>query len=212
MSRAVLGVLTLLLTAACTASRSNDRLSPVPPAEAVVRPGDRLVINAYREAELSDTLTVDPLGIVRVPRVGALAVEGRSVLAVQDSIRVALSTFLRNPSIEVRVLRRVAVQGEVRRPDLYLVDLTTTLQDVIALAGGVTPDGNPADVVIVRGGERHRVSGGRDAVYRREELLSGDQVVVGQRSWISRNVLAVAGTVAVTLPTLLLVIDRVGRN
>jgi protein involved in polysaccharide export with SLBB domain len=44
----------------------------------------------------------------------------------------------RRSSRSFRFPRRVSVVGEVREPGIYLADLTMTLPDIIARAGGVT--------------------------------------------------------------------------
>jgi protein involved in polysaccharide export with SLBB domain len=214
MSRFVLLFALVLGTPGCASGFSSTGPAPgvADAPAAVVRPGDQVLLRAYREAEIADTLIVDRAGVVRVPRVGPVSVAGRPVGEVQDSIRAALGASLRNPSIDVRVLRRVGVQGAVRRPDLYMVDVTTTLRDAVALAGGVTGSGDPGKVVLIRDGERLRVGGGRDAVFQPEPLLSGDQVLVGERSWFARNTLAVVGTLAAALPTLFLLVDRVRQD
>lgn len=45
--------------------------------------------------------------------------------------------FLRAPELEVTVLRRIVVNGEVRMPSVYMVDVTLSLRD--AIAQRVTP-------------------------------------------------------------------------
>lgn len=169
------------------------------PGEAHVRPGDRIVLRVWREASLSDTVTVDQNGDVVLPRLGPYSVTSHAIGSLQDSLRRRYAEFLRNPSIEVTVLRRIGVHGEVKQPNLYWVDVTMTLRDVIAQAGGVSEDGNANDVVIVRGGTRLKVSrwelGGPFA----SDLESGDQIVVGRRSWLSRNALAAVSALGVVV-------------
>jgi polysaccharide biosynthesis/export protein len=167
-------------------------------AEPRVRPGDRVVLKIWNEPEMSDTFTVAQTGEVTLPRLGVMPVGGQAITTLQGSLREAYAAYLRNPSVEVIVLRRVAVLGEVKQPGIYLADLTMSLPDVIARAGGATEAGNPQNVTVVRGAERLRF-GGRD----RERLFvaqleSGDQVIVGRRSFLARNPLATI-TSAVTL-------------
>jgi protein involved in polysaccharide export with SLBB domain len=163
-------------------------------ASAQVRPGDRIALRIWMEPEMSDTFRVAQNGDVVLPKLGAVRVNGQQVAALEDSLRVAYSEFLRNPSVEVTVLRRVAVHGEVRNPDLYWVDLTMTLRDVLALAGGVTEAGNPNRISIVRGSETLRFAQSEGSAVASAELQSGDEVVVGRDSWIARNPFAVVGT------------------
>ena len=45
------------------------------------------------------------------------------------------------------------VLGAVVKPGLYSVDETMYFTDVLALAGGVSPDGNPNKIQLVRNGK-----------------------------------------------------------
>jgi len=143
---------------------------------------------------MSDEFTVDQEGRVVLPKVGTVDVSGIQVPTAADSLRTLLSTYLRNPSMEVTVLRRVGVHGEVRNPGLYWVDLTMSLRDAVALAGGVTEEGSPGHLLIVRGDQATELAG-----YERWALLdvgiaSGDQVVVPRRSWTSLNMPFIVST------------------
>ena len=70
---------------------------------------------------------------------------------------------------------------------MYFVDVATTLRDVIARAGGITPDGSSDRVDVVRRGQRTRVANWQDDFTLASDLTSGDQIIVGRRSWFSRN-------------------------
>ena len=158
-----------------------------PPAVAGVRPGDVVQVKVWREQDYSGDFNVDARGIVTVPLLGPMTVKGRSAEWVSDSLRRAYSQYLKNPSIEITVLRRIAVSGEVAKPGLYPADATISIGELIALAGGVTPMGNQKRVELLRDG-RIIISGlGPGTVLQNSAVQSGDQVFVPQRSWFSRN-------------------------
>jgi len=178
------------------------------PPSARILPGDRIALKVWREPALSDTLTVDQNGMVVLPRLGPLSLARHTVGSLQDSLRVRYAEFLRNPSIEVTVLRRVGVHGEVKEPTLYWVDVTMTLRDVIALAGGLTEIANINNVVIVRGPTVLRVGNWERGGPLASDLMSGDQIVVGRTSWLSRNALAAASTVGVVASILITALKK----
>jgi protein involved in polysaccharide export with SLBB domain len=62
-----------------------------------------------------------------------------------------------------------------------------TLSDVLAAAGGLTDLANADDIRLVRRGETLTVTSSEDVVEVRVPLASGDRIVVGRRSWASRN-------------------------
>lgn len=180
-------------------SQQPDSLAVPPraPSSARIQPGDRIALKVWRELALSDTLTVDQNGMVVLPRLGPVSLAQQTVGTLQDSLRVRFAEFLRNPSIEVTVLRRVGVHGEVKEPTLYWVDVTMTLRDVIALAGGLTEIANINNVVIVRGPTVLRVGNWERGGPLASDLMSGDQIVVGRTSWLSRNALAAVSAASV---------------
>jgi len=129
---------------------------------------------------------VDELGNVILPRLGRVAVGGLTPTQVRESLQSSYEEFLRGATVEIRVLRRVGVGGEVRVPSLYWVDSTISLRDAVAMAGGLSPIGDPSRVLLLRSGSTFTVDL-EAAIDRPTALLSGDQVVVPLRSWFSRN-------------------------
>ena len=178
--------LVLLVCAAC-APHNPQNETPVPSEDMGLQPGDVIQISIWREPDLSGEFSVDSRGQVVLPRLGDINVEGRMAEEVSDSVKTAFEKYLRNPSIEVKVLRRVSVHGEVRVPGLYPVDATVSVADVLALAGGLTPNGNPKEVRLVRSGQIIDVGVKPETVVERSPIRSGDQILVGQKSWLARN-------------------------
>lgn len=188
--------------AALTASLNESTAAAATRAASVgVAVGDRIRIKVWREPTFSDSsLTVDSRGEVVLPRVGPVTVAGTTIGSLQDTLRARYAVYLRDPVVTVIVYRRIGVQGEVRVPGLYYVDATMTLRDVIAQSGGLTDAANTSDIEVVRDGRRleldARPSEQRSAL---TELRSGDAVVVGRTSWLSRNALAVASTIGLVV-------------
>lgn len=182
------------LPAGLAAQRGGDTADARPAgAGAMPRPGDRIALKIWNEPEMSDTFNISERGDAILPKLGAVRVTALPLAQLQDSLRRAYSVYLRNPSVEIAVLRRISVQGEVRQPGIYLADLTMGLPEIIARAGGYTEAGNPRNIVIVRDGRRIRY--GREAAdtLLASELQSGDQVFVRPRSALARNPVAWIG-------------------
>jgi polysaccharide export outer membrane protein len=149
--------------------------------------GDIVRLQIWREPDLSGDFTVDPNGIATFPKLGPMKVSMESAESLRGRLVSAYQEYLRNPSIEVTLLRRIIILGAVRTPGLYPVDPTLTIADVVALAGGATPDGNRREIELVRNGERIAVKL-NDAVRIADlPLRSGDQIFVPERSWAARN-------------------------
>jgi len=157
----------------------------------------------WREADVSGTYEVDERGIVVFPLIGERQVTGLSPEQLRKALTADFAHYLQNPSIQITVLRRISISGEVKKPGLYPVDGTITLADAIAMAGGVSPTGNPNDISLIRNGTVVRQKLSQATVIGTSPIRSGDQILVRQRGWLSRNltlVTSLLGTVtAVTV-------------
>lgn len=163
----------------------------------------------WRELDYSGDFPVDARGLVVLPNLGPVGARGKTAQALSDSITRAYQKFLNNPSIQVTVLRRVAVSGEVAKPGLYPADATITIGELIALAGGVTPNGNQKKIELVRDGRVITSGLGPGTVLQNSPVQSGDQVFVPQRSWMSRNGgIFLAGAVSVTTAVIVAILVR----
>lgn len=158
------------------------------------RPGDQIALSFLRDRELNATVQVNERGEAAFPKIGILQVTRLTIGALQDSLRARYSEYLRLPEFEVTVLRRIVVNGEVKAPNVYMVDGASTVRDVIARAGGVTESGNRRNVAIIRDGQRIKVHGWDRADPGTTDLQSGDQIVVGRKNWLVMNALPVIST------------------
>ncbi len=117
--------------------------------------------------------------------------------AVQDTIRARLARFMNPTAVEAVLLRRVRVVGEVAKPGVYFVELTFTLRDAIAMAGGVTADGRENRVSLLRMGRLSVLPDWRIGAEGEAFVESGDELVVGRIPWYQRNVLAIVTALSV---------------
>jgi polysaccharide export outer membrane protein len=176
-------------------------------ASAHIQPGDRIALKVFREeAWNDDAILVNERGEATFPKIGTVQVSRFTIAEVGDSLRVRYARFVRDAELDVVVLRRVAVNGEVRRPDVYYVDVATSLRDAIARAGGLTIEGDPKKVSVVRGGQTTRVRDWQSAEGM-VDLQSGDQIYVGMKPWIQRNALGVITTAAVIISTAVTIVQ-----
>lgn len=152
-----------------------------------LRPGDVLRMRIFLEPDLSGEYPVNEQGVVTLPRLGDLAIVGWPPDSIRPRLTRMYSEFLRDPVVEVTLLRRVAIYGAVLKPGLYPVDPTMTVQDALALAGGASSDGKRDHVELLRGDRRIDTDLSLGSTLAQLRLQSGDQLYVPQRSWLSRN-------------------------
>ena len=163
-------------------------------AASALRPGDQIILNFLRDRELNGTVTVNERGEVVFPKLGTMLVSRMTIAQLKDSLRIRYAEYLRAPELDIAVLRRVAVNGEVKVPNVYLVDPATTLRDVIARAGGLTEFGSRGKVAVIRGDTRVAVKDWERATSQYFTLESGDQVIVGRKNWFVINALSTIST------------------
>jgi polysaccharide export outer membrane protein len=154
--------------------------------ESVLRPGDVVRLQIWREESLSGEFPVAQDGMVVLPRIGAWDVTKEEPEALRLRMLEAFQKYLRNPSIEITFLRRVTVLGAVRQAGVKHLDPTMTVAEAIALAGGTTPDGATDRIILMRGNETIQTVTERVRLAD-TPLRSGDQLFVPEKRWVSRN-------------------------
>ncbi len=201
-------LLALAFVAACGGSNPSPVMVPSDvydleaPIEANRRgelvPGDAVQVTVFGEEELTGEYPVDQNGVVVFPLLGERRVLGMAADSLEQVLVQDYREFLTDPAINVTVLRRVSVLGEVREPGLYPVDLTMSLNEALALAGGVSPNGNLNDIRLIRGTEVMLRDMEAGVPLTATPVQSGDQIFVGQRSWLSRNMALVTTLITVS--------------
>lgn len=192
---------------ACAGGQAADPPAPdsARDSQQLLRPGDVVRLRIWREPDLSGEYQVQNSGTVVFPRLGEYVVIDETPMTLEARLLVDYRQYLRNPSIEVTVLRRVNVLGAVNRPGVYNVDPTVAISDVIAMAGGATPIGDPSDIRVMREGEVLTTQIDERTVIGNSPIRSGDQIYVPERSWIARNtgivatLISAAATITVAL-------------
>jgi polysaccharide export outer membrane protein len=125
----------------------------VPPPLLQLGPGDQVKIDVFGNPDLATTTSVTDDGSIHMPLAGAVAVGGQSPAEAARRIEAALKAgqFLVNPQVTVNLVQsvsqRVSVLGEVKNPGSYPIQSSSTIFDLVALAGGLTDKGS--DVVYI---------------------------------------------------------------
>ena len=168
-----------------------------------VLPGDRVELAISQEDDLSGNFPVDQHFIVTLPLIGDIDVRGETERSLRDKVRDGLQDELRNPSIQVRVLKRVRVLGAVIAPGIFYVDVTMSVADVLALAGGRTPAAREGAVALRRDGEVMTTDVFVDTVFSDLAVRTGDELLILERSWLDRNLAPVVTGISATVSVLL---------
>jgi polysaccharide export outer membrane protein len=102
-------------------------------------PGDRISVAVFGQAELSGDILIDGAGDILLPFIGPIEVKGLTVDECRQRIQDQLANgILKQPSVSVRLseLRPLYILGDVRLPGVYPFRYGSTIQSVVASAGG----------------------------------------------------------------------------
>ena len=120
-----------------------------PSASYAIGPGDQLTIWALGIDETNTrTVIVDPDGCIDLPMIGRVKASGRSAEQLKAALAENLKTYVKEPEVSVSVSdyhsQPVSVVGAVKDPGVRELRGGKRLLEVLALAGGLTPDAGNA--------------------------------------------------------------------
>lgn len=193
--------------------------SPAPRTEPVtLSPGDSVRITVWRKPEFSGDFIVGPDGSITHPLYRTVRVGGVPFTTAESNVRTFLTRFEQDPQFVVEPLVRVAVSGEVGRPQVFAVRPETSIAEAVAQAGGPNQFGKRDRVRVLRrepnGGQRELYVNlldpeGASATVR---VHSGDQIVVERRKSFFRDVFLPGLSVIGSAASIYLLIDRANRT
>ena len=159
-----------------TSDKANERLRSLAassnrapaPSDYVIGPGDLVNVQVFDVPEMSRELRVSQTGTIGMPLVPVrLHISGLTETQTEQKITEVLEAngLISHPEVSVTVKekksRPITIVGAVAHPQVYEADRQVTLIDVLAQAGGITPDA--ADHVIVTRPERDNSQDAADA-------------------------------------------------
>lgn len=189
LSRRVVTALGFLLLTLSGESRAQAS-SMATPADIVLRPGDALRITVWRKPELTGQFAIALDGSIAHPLYRVVRVTGTSLPALEARLRTFLEQYEEAPQFVIEPLLRVAIGGEVERPNLYTLGPETSISQAVALAGGPTERGYPDRVRLTRRGTTRTIDLTNTAAGSSQLAIeSGDEIVVERRRAIFREVI-----------------------
>ena len=149
--------------------------------------GDKLRIEVYKDAQLSQSVQIRPDGKITLPLLGDIEADGKTPIQLRDLITTQLKTYMTNPVVTVIVVETkpsvAYVTGEVNHPGaVQLQDDQITVLQALALAGGLKDFANSKNIKIIRKSGKGNITGFnyKDAIRGSAPVYihAGDTVVV----------------------------------
>jgi polysaccharide export outer membrane protein len=123
-------------------------------AEYRVGVGDKLRVEVYKDAQLSQSLQVRPDGKITLPLVGDLQASGLTPIELRDRVTEALREYVTNPVVTVIVVETIAplvyVMGEVNSPGSIELHGPLNALQALAMAGGFKDFANTKKIKVLR--------------------------------------------------------------
>ncbi|TRY32065.1 polysaccharide biosynthesis/export family protein [Aliiglaciecola sp. M165] len=125
--------------------------------------GDTIVISVYNEKDLFVRTQVDISGKVKFPLIGEIEVANKTPSILEREIEAELfDGYLVNPDVSVMVekYRPFYVKGAVKLPGAYEFRLNLTVEQAIAIGGGLRDRASKSSWYIVNGADqvKHQVT------------------------------------------------------
>jgi len=147
-------------------------------------PGDKLRIEVYKDAQLSQNVQVRPDGKITLPLANDVTAAGHTPTELRDAIVSSLKAYMTNPTVTVMVVETVPpliyVMGEVNSAGPQPLVGKMDVMQALSAAKGFRDFANTKNILIRRGSEvltfnyNDAVKGKAAALY----LQPGDTIVV----------------------------------
>ena len=150
--RKILACMMLLLAVLAHADSGDE-------ANYILGPGDMLKISVYNNPDLTLETRVTESGTISFPLLGEVELGGITASLAEKKLANLLESggFVRQAQINILVLqfqsKTVSILGSVFKPGRYSLDRAMNLTEVLALAGGLSPDGSDIITVIAKSGK-----------------------------------------------------------
>lgn len=150
----------LVVVAACGPHNYNYPYGQEPDPrnkELILGVGDVVAVNVWDNPGVNTEATIRPDGTITMPLVGDVKAAGRTPSELREAIKAQLQNFLKlNAGNEVTVAvrnwrsYRFTLDGEVSKAGVFTSDHYVTVDDAIAMAGGLTRFAKRSDIVLFR--------------------------------------------------------------
>lgn len=142
--------------------------------------GDMLIIKVFGQDDLTLETRLPDSGTINYPFLGALQLRGMTIKEVETLIANGLKAgYLVSPNVYVGIVeyRPFYIHGEVRNPGAYPYQPAMTVNQAIALAGGLTERASRQKISISREASKQQ----NDSATLNSRVYAGDTVTIEPR-------------------------------
>jgi polysaccharide export outer membrane protein len=173
-----------------SAKAADSTNVPPPPPGYVIGADDVLSILYWRDKDMTTDVQVRPDGMISLPLLNDIAASGLTPSQLRDRLMEESQKLMEDPNVTVVVKqinsRKVYITGQVGKQGPYPLNGSTTVLQLIALAGGLGEYADSKNIVLLRTENGRQVAhkiNYKDVVSGKKlnqniELKPGDTVIV----------------------------------
>jgi polysaccharide export outer membrane protein len=156
--------------------------------------GDTIRVTVFQNPDLNTETRISERGSIVFPLIGEVTLAGQTPagagLRIADQLKSR--NFMKDPQVTVTLLqvrsRQVSVLGNIVRPGRYALDESNlTLTDILALAGGISPEGADSVTVIAkRNGSEQKLEVNIAEMMRKGDMSRNFEIENGDMVYVHR--------------------------
>ena len=156
--------------------------------------GDTIRVTVFQNPDLNTETRISERGSIVFPLIGEVSLAGQTPagagLRIADQLKSR--NFMKDPQVTVTLLqvrsRQVSVLGNIVRPGRYALDESNlTLTDILALAGGISPEGADSVTVIAkRNGSEQKLEVNIAEMMRKGDMSRNFEIENGDMVYVHR--------------------------
>lgn len=160
---------------------------PIYSQEYKFKKGDYIEIFVFNSPELCGEFRIDQDGNIRIPLIGKVNVFDKTEKEFDETIRSAVSVFIKNPYITIIPKFTVSVIGYVKTPSVFKITGSERIIEMIAMAGGFSPEAS-GKVIVYRNEKKINISK-KNILSSSSEigLTKPGDVIIAKRKLFTRN-------------------------
>ena len=142
--------------------------------------GDKVSIQVFGQDDLSIETLLGNSGNINYPFLGEIVVAGLTVKQVENVIELGLKgDYLVSPNVSVQVIayRPFYIHGEVKKPGGYPYHPGMTINQAVALAGGLTERADDDNISLFKEGDKSN----KQEASLDYKVSAGDTITIDQR-------------------------------
>ena len=145
----------------------------------VLGAGDKIEIKIYGQEDLYTSTLLGNSGTINYPFLGEIKVSGLTIKQLERLITKGLKgDYLISPNVEAQVIeyRPFYIHGEVKKPGAYPYQPGMSINQAVALAGGLTERASKDKISLFKEGNKHSITASLSS-----NVSPGDTITIEQR-------------------------------